>query len=151
MAVKIVPAIYGKTVGTITSYSYLRGILSSAEGGENEETTWSGSRRKARWIIMHVMRQFRSIVLFALLTGGLSPIYGANPPSSPDGLYQGFGYEWENNDLGMDHRVPAPWTPVKVNEKVLEIWGRNYIFGETLFPRQITSQGRRTCSRCRRR
>lgn len=48
---------------------------------------------------------------------------------------------WWGNDLGLDHSVPPPWGPVQPTADGLSVWGREYIFGGTVFPRQMTSQG----------
>lgn len=61
--------------------------------------------------------------------------------------YPGYGYEWENNNLGIDRKVPLPWTLVQVNERTLSVWGRTFSFGNALFPEQITSQGNELLSR----
>ncbi len=50
----------------------------------------------------------------------------AGLPGCAHGPYRGFGYEWENNDLGMDHSVPSPWTPVRVEGTEVSVWGRKF-------------------------
>ena len=42
---------------------------------------------------------------------------------------------------GMDHSVPAPWLPVKIDGKIFRVIDREYIFGEGPFPEQIVSRG----------
>ena len=40
--------------------------------------------------------------------------------------------------LGQDHRVPAPWTPVKeLAEKRFQVWGRTYEFKSGPLPEQV--------------
>ena len=65
----------------------------------------------------------------------------ANPPGSPSGPYQGFGYPWENNDLGISPEVPAPWTPLEYRQNTVKCWGREYLFANGILPAQIMSQG----------
>lgn len=65
-----------------------------------------------------------------------------NEPGAPEGRYKGFGFEWENNDLGISNGVPAPWTPIKIEDNVLSIWGRKYSFSNTSLPKSITAEGR---------
>jgi hypothetical protein len=48
---------------------------------------------------------------------------------------------WWKNDLGLEHTVPPPWTPVKATEKGFGVWGRDYQFENGMFPRQIVNQG----------
>lgn len=38
-------------------------------------------------------------------------------------------YEWEGNQLGTESKVLEPYTPIKVQGKVLEVWGRKYTLG----------------------
>lgn len=64
-------------------------------------------------------------------------------PASADGPYQSFGYEWENNHLGLQRVVPEPWTPVRLAATGVHVWGREYELGGGLLPSQITSQGER--------
>ena len=44
-----------------------------------------------------------------------------------------------NSTAGIDHTVPAPWEPVKVDGKNISVWNRTYSFGESPFPVNITS------------
>lgn len=55
--------------------------------------------------------------------------------------YPANGYEWENNTLGMDQVVPAPWTALRFDGEAVECWGRRFVFGKGALPLQITSQG----------
>ena len=48
---------------------------------------------------------------------------------------------WWKNDMGLDHSVPPPWTPVAATPEGYGVWGREYQFNGTVFPRQITSRG----------
>lgn len=64
-----------------------------------------------------------------------------NPPEGK--AYKGFGYPWEHNRLGLQQKVPEPWTPVKVDAKTrtASIWGRRYTFHEAwALPERIVSQ-----------
>ena len=47
---------------------------------------------------------------------------------------------WWKNDLGVDHSVPPPFQPVKETADALSVWGRDYVFGKSIFPQQIISQ-----------
>jgi hypothetical protein len=49
--------------------------------------------------------------------------------------------EWLDSNIGIDNKVPAPWSPVKIKEKTVKIWGRDYKFGDSLMPVQIVNQG----------
>jgi hypothetical protein len=49
---------------------------------------------------------------------------------------------WWKNNLGMDHSVPPPWTPVIPTEEGYGVWGRDYQFEDSVFPRQIVSRGK---------
>lgn len=49
--------------------------------------------------------------------------------------------EWWDSDLGTEDVVLAPWTGVKTVGNKVEIWGREYAFGDSPFVSQITSQG----------
>lgn len=49
---------------------------------------------------------------------------------------------WWKNDLGIDHSVPPPWTPVARSADGLSVWGRDYQFAGKSFPKQIASQGK---------
>ena len=57
--------------------------------------------------------------------------------------YPAHGYAWENNSLGMDETVPAPWKALRFDADAVECWGRRFVFGKGALPLQITSQGRK--------
>jgi hypothetical protein len=65
---------------------------------------------------------------------------GAFPPGASFGYYQGFGFDWENNALGMAPGVPSPFTPVEVDGTTVRVWGRELDFGGGVVPQQIESQ-----------
>ena len=45
--------------------------------------------------------------------------------------------------VASDHSVPPPWSPVmKSGDRQYEVWGRQYVFRNGPFPKQIISQGR---------
>jgi hypothetical protein len=46
---------------------------------------------------------------------------------------------WFNNRLGAEDTVIAPWTPVRMAGRTVEIWGRRYEFGPDGLPVQITA------------
>lgn len=48
---------------------------------------------------------------------------------------------WLNNALGKEETVVAPWTPVRVDGRAVEIWGRRYDFGPDGLPAQIVAAG----------
>jgi hypothetical protein len=50
--------------------------------------------------------------------------------------------KWWKNEIGVDHSVPPPWTPVKATEKGFGVWGRDYQFEKGVFPQQIVNQGK---------
>lgn len=50
--------------------------------------------------------------------------------------------DWWNNTLGLDHSVPPPYEPVKATPDGLAVWGREFIFGKSVFPRQLRNQGK---------
>jgi hypothetical protein len=62
------------------------------------------------------------------------------PPGDPAGPYREFGYPWENNDLGISDRIPAPWTDLGYSEGSIRCWGREFILSGTPLPPQIKSQ-----------
>ena len=64
-----------------------------------------------------------------------------NSPGSSSGPYQGFGYPWENNDLGISPEVPAPWTALAYRQNTVSCWGREFSFANGVLPVQIRSQG----------
>jgi len=49
--------------------------------------------------------------------------------------------EWYGNRIGITDRAPKPFTPVTRQGDTLGVWGREYRFGDRLFPVQITTQG----------
>jgi len=50
--------------------------------------------------------------------------------------------EWFNNRYGFEDidndKVPYPWTDMKIDQDIIQVWGRQYQFGKGLFPYQIT-------------
>jgi hypothetical protein len=44
------------------------------------------------------------------------------------------GYEDMDNDV-----VPYPWTDMKVENETVKVWGREYRFGQSLLPEQVTT------------
>jgi len=46
------------------------------------------------------------------------------------------------SDAGIDNSVPAPWTPVEVEDGAIRVWGREYRCGSRVLPEQIVNQGR---------
>lgn len=49
--------------------------------------------------------------------------------------------QWQNHRLGLTDRIPPPWTPLEVADRTLSCWGRRYDYRDSLFPRQVWSQG----------
>lgn len=47
---------------------------------------------------------------------------------------------WQHNRAGLDHSVPATWTPVRASAQSTQVWGRDYQ-GDGALPRQIVNQG----------
>ena len=47
---------------------------------------------------------------------------------------------WWQNHIGIDHSVPAPWTPVAVGDKGIAVWGRHYRCAGGTLPQQIVNQ-----------
>jgi len=45
--------------------------------------------------------------------------------------------EWLGNKLGYIEKVPEPWTPLKLSERTVSCWGREYTFGAASLPEQI--------------
>jgi hypothetical protein len=64
-------------------------------------------------------------------------------PGAASGPYKGFGYEWENNSLGMEPGVPPPFTPVEVDGTTVGVWGREFDFDGRVIPQQVESQKRK--------
>ena len=55
---------------------------------------------------------------------------------------------WLNKHLYADHSVPPPWIPVKkLTAKRFEVLDREYIFGDSPFPVQIISRGKKLLSK----
>lgn len=79
----------------------------------------------------------RSIWLLGIL---LAPITTLAEYPQDERPYEPRGYVWENNTLGMDERVPAPWTPLRYDGDSVECWGRRFEFDGGALPAQITSQ-----------
>jgi hypothetical protein len=48
---------------------------------------------------------------------------------------------WWHNRIGIDHSVPSPWTPVRVTDRDIEVYGRKYACADGSLPRQIVNQG----------
>ena len=48
---------------------------------------------------------------------------------------------WWHNQIGSDHSVPKPWTPVRVMDQSIHVWGREYQ-GDGPLPRQIVNQAK---------
>lgn len=54
---------------------------------------------------------------------------------------------WYNNKIGITDKVPSPWTPMEVTRDSVKCWGREYVFNNSLFPTQITSQKKKLLTR----
>ncbi len=50
--------------------------------------------------------------------------------------------EWLGNTLGISDQVPPPWTPVRAEGDAVTVWGREYVFGGSPLPAQVTSRSR---------
>lgn len=63
--------------------------------------------------------------------------------------YEGVGFEWENNKLGLDDTVPAPWTPVEVGDdkRSATVWARTIAIGDDGLPARIVSRKRELLAR----
>ena len=48
---------------------------------------------------------------------------------------------WWHNTIALDHAVPVPWTPVRVDREGIKVLGRVYRVGEGSLPLQIINQG----------
>jgi hypothetical protein len=47
---------------------------------------------------------------------------------------------WDNNQCGVSNKVPPPWNDMKLlGNNTVECWGRQYTFGNNLFPVQIST------------
>jgi hypothetical protein len=60
------------------------------------------------------------------------------PPVEP---HAGDVPAWWTERAGLDHTIPAPWTPVAANSDRLSVWGREYDFTRSPLPRTITALG----------
>lgn len=47
---------------------------------------------------------------------------------------------WYGNKIGMDGDVLSPWTPVKWDDGTMRCVLRDYVFGDSMLPEQITSE-----------
>ncbi len=50
-------------------------------------------------------------------------------------------FEWMNNTLGAADVVLPGFEALRVNGDTVKVWGRDYVFGDSLLPRQIINQG----------
>lgn len=48
---------------------------------------------------------------------------------------------WWRSPAGIDHSVPAPWTPVRLTSQAVAVWGREYSCAGRVLPQQIVNQG----------
>jgi hypothetical protein len=48
---------------------------------------------------------------------------------------------WWHSAAGLDHIIPNPWGPVRVDNEGIKVLGRTYRVGEGSLPLQITNQG----------
>ncbi len=48
--------------------------------------------------------------------------------------------DWLGNRLGVTDEVLPPWTPVRAAGDAVSVWGREYAFGRSPLPAQVTSQ-----------
>lgn len=49
--------------------------------------------------------------------------------------------DWLNSSAGKGDFVPRPWTPVRAETGRVAVWGREFVWNNTLFPVSIQSQG----------
>jgi hypothetical protein len=49
---------------------------------------------------------------------------------------------WLGNKIGYITQVPEPWTPLTVNGRTVSCWGRDYAFGTSGLPEQVTILGK---------
>lgn len=49
---------------------------------------------------------------------------------------------WLGNKLGVNHSVPSPWTPLKVEKNSVGAWGREIKLAGSGFPEQIINQNK---------
>jgi len=52
-------------------------------------------------------------------------------------------YKWWNTKVGNIEKVIPPWTPVKVSQNSIGVWGRTMTVGAGGLPSQVVSQGRK--------
>lgn len=48
---------------------------------------------------------------------------------------------WLGNEIGITQTVPEPFTPLEIDGRTVRCWGREYRFGDSGLPEQVTSQG----------
>lgn len=88
------------------------------------------------------------IFLFQNIYAQGKPAYVPTPPSEEElQAARERRKLWENNKLGKDDWVPPPWTPVALEGQIVSVWGRKYIFKNSLFPIQILSRDTEILSR----
>ena len=51
-------------------------------------------------------------------------------------------FKWWNTSAGNLTKVIPPWTPMKVDSRGIEVWGRTMTLGTAGLPSQVVSQGR---------
>jgi len=49
--------------------------------------------------------------------------------------------EWLGNKLGLTDTVPAPWIPLRISDRTVSCWGRDYTFGVAGLPKQVRILG----------
>jgi len=49
---------------------------------------------------------------------------------------------WQKSKAGISDKAPAPWEPVRVENKTAIVWGRKYVFDDMFLPARIISQGK---------
>jgi len=49
--------------------------------------------------------------------------------------------EWLGNKLGTIETVPKPWTPLRLTDRTVACWGREYTFGAAALPAQVRILG----------
>lgn len=55
-------------------------------------------------------------------------------------------FDWQYSQVGMDDIVLKPLTPLQVDEQRISMWGRTYVWQDSLLPAQIVNQGHDTLS-----
>lgn len=48
---------------------------------------------------------------------------------------------WAQVDYGKKAFVPSPWSPVEVDGSTVRIWGREYVWGDSLLPERMIATG----------